>query len=70
MQGLAYQDDFKQHFLVDLHELLVPFVDVGGLATVVVVVAGAGGIVLVVLAPLDDFLQDGLVHLSQWISTC
>jgi hypothetical protein len=29
--GITYQDDLEKHFLVNLHELLVPFLDVGGL---------------------------------------
>ena len=27
----AHQNDFEEHFLVDLHKLLVPFVDIGRL---------------------------------------
>lgn len=50
--------------MVDLHEFLVPLVDIGGLAAgVVVVVTAAWRIVLVVLAPFDDLLQDRLVDL-------
>lgn len=59
----TYQDDLKEHLLVDLHELLIPLFNIGGLASVVVVIGGALGVVLVVLAPLDDLLQDGLVDL-------
>lgn len=58
-----YQDDLKQHLLVDLHEFLVPLIDIGRLAAVVVLVAHGRGVVLVVVAPLDDLLQDGLVDL-------
>lgn len=50
--------------MVNLHELLVPFIDIGGLFPGIgVVVAGAGRIALVVGAPLDDLLQDRLVDL-------
>lgn len=59
----TYQDDLKQHLLVNLHKLLVPLINVGGLAAVVVIIGGALGVVLVVLAPLDDLLEDGLVDL-------
>lgn len=64
------EDDLKQHLLVDLHELLVPLLDVGGLlAGVGVVVRRGGGVVLVVLAPFDDLLEDGLVDLGSvsWV---
>lgn len=59
----TYQDDLEQHLLIDLHEFLVPLVNVGGLATGVIVVASAGGVVLVVGAPLDDLLQNSFVDL-------
>jgi hypothetical protein len=60
----TYKNDFKKHLLVDLHELLVPLVDVGGLLSRVgVVVCGGGRVVLVVLAPFDDFLEDRFVDL-------
>lgn len=61
----TYEDDLKEHLLVHLHKLLVPLINVGGLATVVVVIAGTGGIVLVVFAPLDDLLKNGLVNLDK-----
>jgi hypothetical protein len=59
----TYQDNLKQHLLVNLHKLLVPLIDVGGLAAVVIVIGGSLGVILVVLAPLDDLLEDGLVNL-------
>lgn len=63
-EGITNENDFEEHLLVDLHELLVPLVDVGGLAAGVdVVVAGAWGVALVVLTPLDDFLENRLVDL-------
>jgi hypothetical protein len=49
--------------LVHLHELLIPLFNVGGLAAVIIIIGGALRIVLVVLAPLDDLLEDGLVDL-------
>ena len=51
--------------MVNLHEFLVPFLDVSGLlARVGIIVLGGLGIVLVVLAPFDDLLQDRLVDLG------
>lgn len=44
----TYQNDLKQHLLIDLHELLIPLIDVGGLAAGVIVVTSAGRIILVV----------------------
>lgn len=62
----AYEDDLKQHLLVDLHELLVPFLNIGGLLSGVGIIIGGGwGIVLVMLAPLDNLLEDGLVDLEE-----
>jgi hypothetical protein len=63
---MTYENDLEEHLLVDLHELLVPLVDVGRLlARVRVVVLGGGRVVLVVLAPLDNLLHDGLVDLCR-----
>jgi hypothetical protein len=57
-RGRSYQDDLEKHLLVNLHELLVPLVDVGGLLPVVGILGfGGSGIVAVVLAPLDDLLE-------------
>lgn len=62
--GLTNENDFEEHLLVDLHELLVPLVNVSGLAAGVdVIVAGAWGVALVVLTPLDDLLENRLVDL-------
>ena len=65
------EDDLKQHLLVDLHELLIPLLDVGGLAAGRrghgVGVVGVGvleGVVAVVLAPFQHLLQDDLVHVG------
>lgn len=59
----TYEDNFEQHLLVNLHELLIPFFDIASLATVVILVSGGGGVVLVVLAPLDNLAEDSLVNL-------
>jgi hypothetical protein len=67
---VTYEDDLEEHLLIDLHELLVPLVDVGALfARVRVVVLGGWWVVLVVLAPLDDLLHDSLVdlHAVSWV---
>jgi len=62
----TYKDDLKEHFLINLHKLLVPFLDIGSLLTTVgVVILGSGGVVLVMLAPLDNFLEDLLIDLRQ-----
>lgn len=59
------EDNLEKHFLVDLHELLVPVLDVGGLlARVGIVVLGWGGVVLVVLAPLENLAEDRLADLE------
>jgi hypothetical protein len=43
---------------------LVPLIDVGGLlAGVGVIILGDGGVVLVMLAPLDDLLENGIIDL-------
>ena len=53
----TYQDDLEQHLLIDLHELLVPLIDLGGLlAGIGLVLVGFLGVVLVMGAPLDDLL--------------
>ena len=60
----THQDDLEEHLLVNLHELHVPLLDVGGsLARVRIVIVGGGGVTLVMLAPLDDLPQDSFVDL-------
>lgn len=59
-----YKNDLKEHLLVDLHELLVPLIDVGSLlAGVRIIVVGLSRITLVVNAPLDNLVENGLVDL-------
>lgn len=60
---MTYQDDLEKHLLVNLHEFLIPLVDVGGLAAGVVIVTGAGRVALVVGAPFDHLAQNCLVDL-------
>jgi len=62
VQVVGSQDNLEQHLLVNLHKLLVPLIDVGGLAAIVVVIGSSLGVILVVLAPLNDLLEDGLVN--------
>jgi hypothetical protein len=59
------EDDLEEHLLVDLHELLVPLLNVGGLlAGIGVVILGRRGVVLVLGAPLEDLLKDVLGDLE------
>lgn len=65
-RGATHQDDLKEHLLVNLHELLIPLLDIGGtLARVGLILVRGGGVGLVMLAPLDDLLEDSLVDLSR-----
>jgi hypothetical protein len=67
--GWTYEDDFKQHLLIDLHELLVPLFDIGGLlASVGIIILCLEGVVAVVVAPLNHLAKNGLVHLKNYMS--
>lgn len=58
------EDDLEEHLLVDLHELLVPLFNVGGLLAVVgILILGGGGVLLVVVAPLENLSEDGFANL-------
>jgi hypothetical protein len=58
----THEDNLEEHLLVDLHELLVPLVDVGRLLPVIIVVVGRlGRVVAVVLAPFDHLAQHRVV---------
>ena len=60
------EDDLEEHLLVDLHELLVPLLNVGGLlAGVGIVVLGGSGVVLVLGAPLEYLLENVLGDLEE-----
>jgi hypothetical protein len=55
---VTYQDDLEQHLLVNLHELLIPLLNLGCLlAVVTVLVVGGRGVATVVLAPLENLTQ-------------
>lgn len=61
----TYEDNLEEHFLIDLHELLVPLLDLGRLlAGVRLVILGLHGVVAVMLRPLDHLPQDSLVNLE------
>jgi hypothetical protein len=61
---MTYENDLEEHLLVDLHELLVPLLDIGGLlAGVGVIVSGSWWVILVVFTPLDDLLEDLVIDL-------
>jgi hypothetical protein len=65
----TYKNDLKQHFLVYLHEFLIPLLNVGGLLAGIGIVIGSSlGIILVMFAPLDNFLQDRLVDLCDSVN--
>jgi hypothetical protein len=60
----TYKNDLEEHLLVDLHELLVPLLDIGCLLAGVGIIIGSGrGIILVMFAPFNNLLEDGLVDL-------
>lgn len=61
---MAYEDDLKEHLLVNLHELLVPLLDICSLfAGIGVIISSGGWVVLVVLAPLNNLLEDLIIDL-------
>ena len=61
----TYEDDFEEHLLINLHELLVPLFDVGGLlARIRIILVGGWRVGLVMLAPFNDLLEDSFVHLQ------
>ena len=63
------EDDLEEHLLVDLHELLVPLFDVGGLLAGVGVIDLSGRwVVLVLGAPLEDLLKHVLGNLGECVS--
>ena len=62
----AYKDDLEQHLLVDLHELLVPLLNIGGLlARVGIIIGSSNGVALVMLAPLNDLAENCFVDLGR-----
>lgn len=62
---MTHQNDLEQHLLIDLHELLIPLVNLRGLLAVVgILVVGGRRVLAVVLAPLNDLAQNGLGNLG------
>ena len=60
----TYEDDLEEHLLVDLHELLIPLLNIGGLlAGVGVILVDNLWVVDVVFAPFKDFVKNRLVDL-------
>lgn len=49
-----YKDDFEQHFLVDLHEFLVPIIDICGLFITRVILLFLNWIVLMMIRPFKN----------------
>lgn len=65
MLKTTYKDNLKQHLLVYLHKLLIPFINVCGLLSRVgIVIVGWLRVGLVVDAPLNNLVQHGLVDLA------
>jgi len=59
------ENNLEEHLLIDLHEPLLPLLDIGSLlAGVGVVISGSRGIVLVMLAPFNDLLKNGLIDIG------
>ena len=51
---MNYKDDFKQHLLIDLHELLVPVIDVGGFFISRLILLFFNWIVFVMISPFKN----------------
>lgn len=61
---LTHKDNLKEHFLIDLHKLLVPLINVGSLLSRIrVVIGGRRWIGAMVLAPFNHFVQHRLIDL-------
>jgi hypothetical protein len=64
MQAWPYQDDLKQHLLIDLEKFLVPFINIGGFSSRIrLVICRRGRVGTMVVAPFDDFGQYRFVYL-------
>lgn len=69
VQVVGCEDDLKEHLLVDLHELLIPLLNLGGsLASIGLFLIGGGGVATVMLAPLDHLAQNRLGNLYDHVS--
>ena len=64
---IGSEDDLEEHLLVNLHELLIPLLNISGLLTGIgIVFIGRWRIVLVMFAPLDEFLEDRASDVWNW----
>jgi len=64
VEVVGSEDNFEEHFLVDSHEFLVPILDVGRLlARIGLVIGSSRRIGLVMLAPLENLLEDGFIDI-------
>jgi len=64
---ICCKDDFKEHFLINLHELLVPLFDVGCLfSRVGIILVASWGIRLMVVTPFDHLLEDSFINVGDW----
>lgn len=67
VQVVGSKNDLEEHFLVDLHELLVPLFNVGRLlAGVGVLIWWWNGVVLVMGTPLNNLLQNSVIDVGDW----
>jgi len=67
VQKVGSEDDFEKHLLVNVHELLVPLIDVGSLlAGIVGLVVGENWVTLVMIAPFDNLAKNRLVDVRNW----
>ena len=70
LRATTYQNDLKKHLLVHLHELLIPFINISGLATVVIVITSARRVILMMITPLDNLLKDCFIDLERRWAEC
>jgi len=52
--GGMYKDDFKQHFLIDLHKFLIPIVNVRGFLITRVILLFLDGIIFMMVRPFKN----------------
>lgn len=65
----TYENDLKKHLLVNLHELLIPLLDVCSLlARIGLVITSGNWIIFMVFTPLNDLFQNRLVDLKREVS--
>jgi hypothetical protein len=62
--GGSYKDNFKQHFLVDLHEFLIPIIDIRRLFIALVVLLVLYGIIFMVISPFKNLQRISFARLT------